>query len=246
MRFVTVVALLAVASFAWAGTTLDDVGYGHGGDPVEWQPTKDLMIKWMQLPDCDASAVSSEWCEDIGLITDLADDFPCDDPCPIVAIEWWGTWYNCAVPVPPPPPIDFFIVRFYEYLPAPPFSRPGIVLYDEAIYFWEMEVDCDPYDYHYWADLPVPFEQVPGNYYFIQIQCVHIRTDYCQWGWHQCHVDYEWNDESVLKSDYFGVPDWTPLSQLIGYHFEPSFVLYCEANNPVEDTTWSRVTAIYG
>ena len=121
-----------------------------------------------------------------------------------------------------------------------------MLLYEKDIYTWTEEemADC-PGVYHYTADLPVPFEQEAGNYYFIQIQCVHIRTDYCQWGWQQCHVYYEWNDEAVLKSDYFSVPDWTPLDQLVGYWFETSFVIYAEEPTPVEDSSWSTIKALY-
>ena len=246
MRFAMILAVLAIASLAWATDSIDSVPTGNGGQAPEWQPAKDIVVKWTQLPDFNGSAVSSEWCDDIGLITDLADDFFCEDGDPVVALEWWSTYYNCSVD--PPTPIDFFVIRFYTDVPGPPFSHPGIVLYDEAVYAWTEEYSAggDMYSqFHYTCDLPVPFLQEAGNIYWIQIQAVHIRTGYCQWGWAQCLVDYQWNDEAVLKSDYFGVPDWTPLNQLIGYHFEPSFVIYGDTYSPVENSTWSTVKALY-
>jgi hypothetical protein len=244
MRFAMIIAVVAVASLAWASNSIDSpMGTGNSGDAPEWQPAKDIVVKWEQLPDFAGSAVSSEWCDDIGLITDLADDFYCEDGDPVVALEWWSTYYNCTPA--PPTPIDFFIIRFYADTGN---CLPGIVLYDEAIYAWteEYSVGGDQYSqFHYTADLPVPFLQEAGNTYWIQIQAFHIRTDYCQWGWAQCLVDYEYGCEAVLKSDYFGVPDWTPLNLLIGYHFEPSFVIYGDTYSPVESSSWSVVKSLY-
>ena len=248
MRFAVVFAVLVVASFAWAGTTIDSpVATGNTTQETEWDPAKEVIVKWVQLPDLAGSAVSSEWCDDIALITDLADDFFCEDGDPVVALEWWSTHYNCGAN-PPPSPIDFFIVRFYTDVPGPPFSHPGIVLYDEAVYAWTEEYTTggDMFSqFYYSAELPVPFLQEAGNIYWIQIQAVHTRTDYCQWGWAQCLPEYQWNDQAVLKSDYFGVPDWTPLDGLLGYWFEPAFVIYGETFSPVEDATWSTVKALY-
>lgn len=248
MRFATVLALLAVASLAWAGNTIDSpVGTGNAGPSPDWDPAKEIVVKWTQLPDLAGTAVSSEWCDDIALITDLADDYFCEDGDPVVALEWWATFYNCGVN-PPPSPIDFFIIRFYTDVPAPPFSHPGNVVYDEAVYTWTQEytVGGDMYSqFHYTADLPLPFLQEAGNIYWVQIQAYHTRTDYCQYGWAQCLPEYQWNDQAVLKSDYFGVYDWTPLDQLVGYHFECSFVLYGETYSPVENSTWSMVKALY-
>jgi hypothetical protein len=245
MRFAIVLMMLAVACLAWAGNTLiAPVDPGNTTSETEWQPVKDVVAKWTQLPDLAGSAVSSEWCDDIGLITDMADDFYCEDGDPVVALEWWCTFYNCVV-YAPPSPIDFFVVRFYAYTGS---CTPGVALYDEAIYTWTEEYTPggDMYSqFHYTAELPVPFLQEAGNTYWIQIQAVHIRTDYCQYGWAQCLAEDQWGCEAVLKSDYFGVPNWTALSALIGYHFEPSYVIYGETYSPVEDASWSTVKALY-
>jgi hypothetical protein len=246
MRFAIILALVFVASLAWAGEWIDSpVGVGQSSPETEWEPAKDVVVKWAQLPDLEGSAVSSEWCDDIGLITDLADDFFCEDGDPVVALEWWSTHYNCTAGFDPPTPIDFFIVKFYADSGG---CTPGMLLYDEGVYAWTEEYTTggDMYSqFYYYAELPLPFLQEAGNLYWIQIQAYHTRTNYCQWGWAQCLADYHWGCESVLKSDYFGVLDWTPLSQLIGYHFEPSYVIYGETYSPVESTTWSTVKSLY-
>lgn len=245
MRFAIVLMVLVVAGFAWASNTLDSpTDPGNTTPDPGWQPVKDVVVKWAQLPDFAGSAVSSEWCDDIGLITDMADDFYCEDGDPVVALEWWCTFYNCGAN-PPPSPIDFFVVRFYAEGSN---CIPGAALYDEAIYTWTEEYSAggDMFSqFHYTADLPIPFLQEADTTYWIQIQAVHIRTDYCQYGWAQCLVDDQWGCEAVLKSDYFGVPNWTALSILIGYHFEPAFVIYGETYSPVEHSTWSVVKSLY-
>jgi hypothetical protein len=244
MRFVIVLAVLAVAGFAWAGNTIDSPApFGNDVQETDWDPVKEVIVKWAQLPDLEGSAVSSEWCDDIGLITDMADDFYCADGDPVVALEWWCTFYNCQSD--PPSPIDFFVVRFYADTGN---CLPGMVLYDEAIYTWteEFTPGGDMFSQlHFTADLPVPFLQEAGNSYWIQIQAVHTRTGYCQYGWAQCVVDDQWGCEAVLKSDYFGVYDWTALSILVGYHFEPAYVIYGETYSPVEDATWSTIKELY-
>jgi hypothetical protein len=244
MRFVIVLAMLAIAGLAWAGQTIEaPIDPGNTTPETEWEPMKEVVVKWVQLPDLAGSAVSSEWCDDIGLITDMADDFYCEDGDPVVALEWWATEYNCGTP--PPSPIDFFIVRFYQDTGN---CVPGVAIYDEAIYTWTEEYTTggDMYSqFYYSAELPVPFLQEAGNTYWIQIQAYHTRTDYCQWGWAQCLAEYQYGCEAVLKSDYFGVYDWTPLSVLIGYHFEPSYVIYGETFSPVEDATWSTIKELY-
>ena len=244
MRIVIAVILASVVSVAWATETIvTPPGVGNIQDPGEWEPVKEIVVKWQQLPDFEGSAVSSEWCDDIGLITDMADDFLCEDGDPIVALEWWGTEYNCGI-YGPPIPIDYFTVRFYEDIGG----IPGAVVYEQIVTDWTEEYAAggDMYsDFHYYADLPVPFMQEAGNIYWLQIQARHTRTDYCQWGWHQCLLEDEWNYEAVLRSDYFGVPDWSPLTPLIGYHFETAFVIYAEPFNPVASASWSTIKAIY-
>ncbi|MBD3348936.1 MAG: hypothetical protein GF400_07050 [Candidatus Eisenbacteria bacterium] len=244
MRVAIAVALVAVASLALAAETITSpAGVGNAPQETEWQPAKEVVVKWSQLPDLEGNAVSSEWCDDIALITDMADDFYCEDGNPIVALEWWATEYNCGT-YGPPIPIDYFIVRFY----ADAGGSPGGLLYEEQVDTWTEEYTAggDMYsEFHYSADLPVAFLQQAANTYWLQIQAHHTRTDYCQWGWHQCLADQQWGAEAHLKSDYFSVPDWTALSILIGYHFEASFVIYADVTSPVAEGSWTTIKAMY-
>jgi hypothetical protein len=105
----------------------------------------------------------------------------------------------------------------------PDFSHPGDLLYEHVCYIYNE--DFDPYydQYHYYQDLDGEyFDQVPGNIYWISIQAVLVFPP--QWGW--CETDMLWMDEGVIRSDYFGIPDWTPLSVPLGYPVEFAFILW--------------------
>jgi hypothetical protein len=93
--------------------------------------------------------------------------------------------------------------------------------------------------------LPLPFEQQPGETYWISIQAVLLFFTGCQWGWGECLPDYYWNGEAVVVFPALGIPDWTNASAVIGEYAELSFVLYGEVANPVESRTWSSVKAMF-
>ena len=103
----------------------------------------------------------------------------------------------------------------------PDFSQPGDLLYYHACYYYYEEYDPDYEQYHYYQDIPY-FDQVPGNIYWISIQAVLLYPP--QWGW--CESPDLWMDEGVIRSEYFGLPDWTPLTVALGYPVEFSFILW--------------------
>ena len=104
------------------------------------------------------------------------------------------------------------------------FSHPGDLLYEHECYVYGEEYDPASGQYHYYQELEGDwFEQAPGNIYWISIQAVVVFPP--QWGW--CESEELWNDEGVVKSVYpFGLPDWTPLSDPLGYPVEFAFVLW--------------------
>ena len=106
----------------------------------------------------------------------------------------------------------------------PDFSHPGDLLYERACYVYNEEYDQAYDQYHYYQDLGAdPFDQAPGNIYWISIQAFVAFPP--QWGW--CETDELWMDEGVIRSDYpFGLPDWTPLSVPLGDPVEFAFVLW--------------------
>jgi hypothetical protein len=105
-----------------------------------------------------------------------------------------------------------------------PFSHPGELLYEHECHVYNEEYDPDSGQYHYFQDFEGHlFEQIAGTIYWVSIQAVLVFPP--QWGW--CESADLWNDEGVVKSVYpFGLPDWTPLSEPLGYPVEFAFILY--------------------
>jgi hypothetical protein len=100
-------------------------------------------------------------------------------------------------------------------------SRPGELLYEEYCYEYDEVWDPELSQYFYYQELNNWFFQEPDNIYWISIQAVLAYPP--QWGW--CQTDDLWNDEAVIRSEYFSAPDWTPLSHLVGNHVEMAFTL---------------------
>jgi hypothetical protein len=238
MRCAAILSIVMLAaSMASASPRLVTPGSlgNHSGDPG-WEPAKEVVVTWTQLPEVDGVGVTSEFSAAAGLESECADDFLCDNGAPIVAVEWWGVdWTGEA--------IDYFIVRFYDDVPGPPYSQPGELLYEEECYAYTSEpVAGQPEKYYYYVGLPAAFDPEGGNTYWISIQAIH--ADY-QWFWLECGASYYWNDAGVVRSEYFGFPDWVTVGEATGTSREFSFVLYGDVMSPVESTTWSGVKAMF-
>jgi len=237
MRFAAILLIGLVAGTAMAAprvTTTASLG-SQGGD-AGWQPAKEIVAKWTQLPEVGGIGVSSEEITGLGVVAESADDFFCADGAPIVAVEWWGVdWTGENV--------DYFIIRFYSGVPGPPFAHPGNLLYEEECHAFTFELLPGQFDqYYYSADLPSAFVQESGNTYWISIQAVHPDQ---QWFWLECADPYFWNGAGVFRSEYFGFPDWVTVSEATGTCREFSFVLYADVTSPVEAVTWSGIKEMF-
>ncbi len=237
MRLTVIVLLVLAASLASADSQLTATGEaGFGSGELEWEPAREIVLKWSQLPDIEGTAIASHYRTSDDFWVESADDFYCDDGAPIVSIEWWGMDMTSAG-------VTSFVIRFYSDVPAPPFSHPGDLLYEGVISSWTAELVPGSSYYHYAADLPVSFHQVADNVYWISIQAIHDADG--GWFWMQCLESDYWNDEGTLRSDPAGFPDWTPISQAAGIYMQLSFVLYADVNGPVEDTSWGHIKAMF-
>ncbi len=238
MRFAAIlVMILLAATVAVAAPRLATSGsLSNQGGSSEWEAAKEVVVKWTQLPEVGGVAITSEYRTTDTLLSESADDFFCEDGAPIVAVEWWGEDWTAGV-------IDYFVIRFYSDVPGPPYSHPGDLLYEEECHDFTSElVSGQLNQYYYYADLPSAFDQDGGNVYWITIQAVHPDD---QWFWLECAVEYYWNDVAVVKSEFFGFPDWTTVGDATATDREFSFVLYADVMSPVESTTWSGVKAMF-
>ena len=79
----------------------------------------DLPVKFTQTPwDPDGT----DWLSDHTMGQVMADDFVCDDPDPIVAVRWWGSYEDSQYDPPPGQPFD---ISFHFSVGAHPTSVPG-------------------------------------------------------------------------------------------------------------------------
>lgn len=238
MRLVIALSLAAFATVAWGDTQISAGGIPPATTLPSWEPAKDVVLKWVQTPNFEGQAYTSSYRVADGYWAESADDFLCDASGPIVMIEWWG--YDGT-----DGQIEEFVVRFYGDVPGLPFSHPGDLLYERSIVDFTMEaVPGVESSYHYTATLPEAFEQEAGNIYWISIMGVLEST---QWYWWECLPEDYWNDEGVIRSDFWEVPDWTAWSVYSEgqVYVEFAFALYADVTNPVEDATWGSVKALF-
>lgn len=234
MRWLLVLALVLVATVAWAvPETQSPVAIPGSGTPLMWDGERDMVIKWEQLPLVGGNAFASQYAANYPFYAESADDFMCLDGIPIVAVEWWGTYWN-----PGPDPFAYaFQIRFYENDPGPPSYPIDPPIYEEICYVFTEEWDDYYGQYHYYQLLDVPFDQVEGHIYWVSFVAY---LDYPpQWGW--CQAELQWEDCAVQDFEVLGVPRWT----LIDPCTDLAFRLWGEDVSPVESTTWGNIKALY-
>jgi hypothetical protein len=234
MRLAIILAVVLVASVALAApTAVGPASSGTGN--FEYEAGRD--IKWSQLPFNGGNALASQYDYVYPFYSESSDDFECLDGDPITAVEWWGQYWNPGYP----PYAEYFVIRFYDNIPAPPFSQPGNLLYVYESFDYTEEYDPAVDQFHYYAEIP-PFYQTLGEIYWVSFQAVLVFQP--QWGWCECDPQYYWGDEAVMDFALLGIPRWTTMTNATGAYAEMSFVLHGPAS-PVEDSSWGSIKALY-
>ena len=191
-----------------------------------------LPVKWSQLPDLyygSASRARAEhpqaWGGQI-----VADDFLCESPLPVVAVRWWGSYLDTTLePTGGSRYLDFEIVfhtddpldltqsppvnsQGYEYsTPLDVISSSWHYVEAQEEFYGVVTAPGQPsYNlYEYNAYLPVPFEQVEGTIYWIDIeydeQGNHGQAVGDIWAWNSS--TFSWNDKAVYGPTHNGA--WT-------------------------------------
>jgi hypothetical protein len=242
MRFAIIVALVCFAAAAFGAPATESPRYQGGGRIWTPWPDPDIEVKWVQtpVPYPYGNALASQDDQVYPFFAQVADDWLCDETGLIVAVEWWGTYWN---PGPPPPPGYFFMIEFWSDDGEPyPESSPLDLLYQEPCFIFFEDYDVDYEQYHYFQYLDFPFQQFAGNKYWLSIYAVFPYPP--QFGW--CIGEPPWGDPANFKSDFFGYPEWTPSQYVWGELYDMAFALYKPApNNPVEDTSWGSIKAMF-
>ncbi|MCJ7655918.1 MAG: PEP-CTERM sorting domain-containing protein [Dehalococcoidia bacterium] len=148
-------------------------------------------MKWSQPPDYLGLDLISNHPSEIT----RADDFICNDPAPIVAVRWWGSYIGETTPRDEQSgfwksmDISFHLSDGNDHplsLPVNPYLSLQTVLAQET--FWGEDAQGELV-YEYNASLPQPFYQELGVEYFIDIDDPLEGN----WGWHTAesqNLDY--------------------------------------------------------
>jgi hypothetical protein len=164
-----------------------------------------------------------------------ADDFHFEEDTEVCDVHWIGGYWNGD-----PQEWDWCILFYYDRGDG---EAPGNVYAGKYCYSWDEigKEELEPSRWEMWVDLP---ENIwfPACYKFwISIWAVGDHFPQSGWGYHEDPIIMH---EAVLKSDWFGVPDWTDTSQLLGYPVDMCFQLTtkgpCEPSIDVEKYVWDE------
>jgi hypothetical protein len=185
------------------------------------------VVKWQQLPLMDQWGF--DYSSETQVQSAVADDWQCNDKRDVIAIRWWGSYWNAGkyYPYPNsdhlgdpaivlPGTVTGFIIRIYDDVPAgagfPFWSHPGSNVLLEAEVTQVSEKFYGKIDhaegpnvitesvFEYYAKLPQSFVQEPGVVYWLSIVAIDPDGKPIQWGWHQAE-DF-WRDNAVQAGYY--------------------------------------------
>lgn len=158
-----------------------------------------LPVKWSQPIETndDGAILGVARASDDTIPWVMADDFLCNDPLPVMAVRWWGSYYAApqkqdSVGFTVAFDIGFHSSSFPDV--SHPNSKPVNALLFQSVLAQEEFVGIDgtgDFVYRYDAYLTTPFPQVPGTEYFISID----KPTGEGWGWQDSagpHPQLDW------------------------------------------------------
>ncbi|MFW6122006.1 MAG: hypothetical protein ACOC80_14075, partial [Petrotogales bacterium] len=167
------------------------------------------------------------------ILSEPADDFHFEEDTEVADVHWMAGIWNPGQNVSWP-----WTIRFYS--DKGDGTAPGTMIYEET--FPEASIDSTfveitPSEIHVWLlkiDLTDPIMFQGCEKYWLSVQGI---GDYPpQSGWMR-HDNETILHEAVFKSEYFGFPDWTPVSDpdLLGWPADMCFQLTAEGPEPIPD-----------
>ena len=192
----------------------------------------DLPVKWSQLPDPFAPANVSEHPMVAGSKI-VADAWQCNSALPIVAVRWWGVYFDPTVdPQPttqgPTGQILQFEMSWHLDDPSPPvYPQPGAMIGGLSMVNvqedWFGLVDSQGRKiYEYNVDLRIedePFVQVPGTIYWLDIAYnlgSNPNNGINTWGWQGDGQTDVFHGKGVYSDCSLGGSHWGPWIPPIG------------------------------
>jgi hypothetical protein len=161
-----------------------------------------------------------------------ADDFHFEEDTVVCDVHWIGGYWNGD-----PQEWDWCIAFYHDRGDG---MAPGSIYLGEFCYSWAdiNKEEIAPGEYEMWVYLPENYMFYACEKYWISIWAVGDHYPQSGWGYHISPILLH---QAVLKSDWFGVPDWTDTSELLGYPVDMCFQLTTKEGNPsidVEKYVW--------
>ena len=235
MRRVALALALNLAVTGGALATNPDLSAGGGGMNV-LDSGRDAY--WSEPPNLDGLIASSEIIGEIGLESEVANDFIAADDALILGARWWGGYFasNC---------LDlgygaYWNLRFYNDGGC----VPGEVIYESlGVFAHEVSIGCrfDLYPLFQY-EAPVDLQVLGGAVYWFGAQCGdHVFPP--QVG--RLASEGVVNCESVFKSSFFAYPDWVSTIYVFGVEIDFSQEFEAAGSVPALRTTWGAVKGLY-
>jgi hypothetical protein len=148
-----------------------------------------------------------------------ADDFQFATDRVVADVHWIGGYWSGAGGG-----FDWEITLYDDFGDG---TKPGTEIYSRIYPNAEVnetfigDVNLKHY-YSYSVDLAAPLACQAGTKYWISIRGVGAMPQQCGWAYHTSPIALH---EAVIKSEYFGFPDWTDLSAAIGVAADMCFQL---------------------
>jgi hypothetical protein len=236
-KFAFVLALSLVVSGLSIASEPEILMPGPGGNPGGY----DRTVLWLDNPDYDANAGSSEQILEFGLESEIANDFILDFSATVQKVTWWGTYWNGD------PSIDWptgsgFNLRFYMDAGCLPDVNPFVE------YLLPGDTCCEDYapggdgvgDYIYELCVDVPLE--PGLFWFSAQMADHPFPP--QWG--RLGADITQICDSAFRSAYFAYPEWVPAPDVFGALYDASQMFEDECiPTATENASWGAIKGLY-
>jgi hypothetical protein len=168
-----------------------------------------------------------------------ADDFHFEVDTEVSDVHWIGGYFLPDEHAEFNWCIGFFSDRGDGNAPGTDYAGP--YCYSWADITW-VELELGRYEMS--VDLPESIIFPACHKFWITIYAIGAIPPQSGWGYHQDPINLH---QAVIKSDYFGFPDWTDVEQVVGYPFDMCFQLTtsCDPSIDVEKYVWDPYNEVW-
>jgi hypothetical protein len=237
MRKVALVLVLGLVSTG--GALAGEPGLSAGGGGMNVLDTRPDIL-WSEPPNLDGMIASSEIIQEIGLESEIANDFVLNADASAVAATWWGAYFNgngCG-------DIGYgttWNLRLYSdggCVPTDLLSEAVAVPAHETLIYCQNGT-FPVFEYYGQTDCIAAYG---GVLYWFSAQAAN-HTYPPQVG--RLASAEVVNCASVFRSAYFGFPEWAGAIDVFGVEVDFSQEFEVCIGTPVLETTWGAVKALY-